>query len=154
MACRGDVLQFTRCCHVLLFISSSQPSYQTGAEHPTPLGLILLLLPDVRGPPAHSDLYSAWLPAASPRLLRDHDKNSSAVHLSWTLAEPELHFTPESCSFLVLGCSAKILWSEFYINSKDHFDQSFILIPKWELLAIDRIFDFFCCCCYYTWYCF
>lgn len=87
--CRGaaftvDILQFRKFCHKPPFTSSSQAAYQTGAGHPPLLGLILLSLPDVRGPPARSDFYSAWLPAATLRLLRELNEESSTAHLSQT----------------------------------------------------------------------
>ena len=84
VVCQVGILQFTGCCHELPFISLSQPSYQTGAGHLILLGLVLLPLPDVKGPPAHTD--ASWMPVATLGLLRERDKDSSAARLSWAWA--------------------------------------------------------------------
>lgn len=55
VVCQAGILQLTGSCHELPLISLLQPSYQTGAGLLILLGLVLLLLPDVKGPPGHTD---------------------------------------------------------------------------------------------------
>lgn len=140
LAFRLDVSQFTR--------RGPEPCLFHLCSHPLRLRLGVLLcqvylspLPDARPPPAQSDLCSVWLPAATFRLPRGHDKQGSTAHLSLTWGLQLSGPGAQNCMRTQQGS----LWLRVFCSFQNSFSDHLAVDRLGGLLVVFGYFCYFWC---------